>query len=288
MKPIVEIIAQKVDQSFSCKVRRQLTFDIGWHVHPELQMSLMLEGRGYRILGDNITPLQPGDLVLVGANVPHCWHHDPIGKKRREEIHFITINFREDFLGEVFLNLPEMKPVLSLFTRAKRGLLIQGDTRAKIAERMYSIAGGNGLHRIIDLLGILDLLVNSHELEPIATAGFMPEVNLVDEQRLNLVCSHIIHHLDEEIHREELARLVNLSPISFSRYFKTRTGKTLPDFINELRVGRACRLLGEEDQPITDIALACGFPNLSHFHRQFRRRIGLSPREYRNVVNQSE
>jgi AraC-like DNA-binding protein len=151
---------------------------------------------------------------------------------------------------------------------------------------MHAISAGSGLQRIIDLLEILDLMANSTEITPVATAGFMPEVNLVDEQRLSMVCGYIIQHLDETIERDALARLVNLTPISFSRYFKARTGKTLPDFVNELRIGRACRMLAEEEQSITDIALTCGFANQAHFHRQFRRRIKVSPREYRHLVNQ--
>ena len=99
------------------------------------------------------------------------------------------------------------------------------------------------------------------------------------------MCSHIIAHLDEEVHRDTLADLVHLAPASFSRYFKTRTGKTLPDFINELRVGRTCRMLAEADQPVTEIALACGYANLANFHRQFRRRMRITPRDYRSLMN---
>lgn len=285
MKPIFEIIEQKVDQSFACKEREQPTFDIGWHVHPELQLSLFLSGRGYRIVGDHIASLEPGDLVLVGANLPHIWHHDEVGGKPRARVHFVTVTFREDFGGGAFLQLPEMKPVRNLFSHAKRGLRIRGETRAQVATRLRAIAAGSGLGRIVDLLAILDLLAASTELEPVASAGFMPDVNLEDEQRLSLVCSHIIAHLDEEVHRDTLADLVHLAPASFSRYFKARTGKTLPDFVNELRVGRACRMLAEADQPITEIALACGYANLANFHRQFRQRMRLTPRDYRNLMN---
>lgn len=285
MRPIVEIIAQKVDQSFSCKERHQDTFDIGWHVHHELQMSLFISGRGYRIVGDGIAPLHPGDLVLVGANVPHIWHHEDLGQRGHQKVHFITINFREDFLGEGFFNLPEMIPVRNVFTRAKRGLHIKGATRDRVAVKLRSIASGSGLRRIIDLLDVFDILAHSDEIEPIATAGFYPEMNLADEKRLSQVCGYIIEHLEETVDRDELARLVNLTPTSFSRYFRTRTGRTLPDFINELRVGRACRMLAEKDTSITEIALACGFPNLAHFHRQFRQRTNLNPREYRHLVH---
>jgi AraC-like DNA-binding protein len=285
MKPIVEIISKQPDQSFSCKERCQLAFDIGWHVHPELQMSLMLSGRGYRIVGDNIAPLHPGDLVLVGSNLPHLWHHDNYDLQSGRKIHFITINFRESFLGDGFLELPEMKDIKHLFKRAKRGLHIKGRTQVLVAKKMHAIASNSGFRRIMDLLEILELLSRSTEVAPIATAGFLPEHNLVDEQRLSKVCGYIIEHLDSTINRDELARMVHLTPASFSRYFKTRTGKTLPDFINELRIGRACHMLAEADQSITDISLSCGFPNLAHFHRQFRRRIQRTPREYRELVN---
>jgi len=248
-------------------------------------MSLFISGRGYRIVGDNIAPLHPGDLVLVGADVPHIWHHDDFGGRGRQNVHFITINFRENFLGDGFMSLPEMVPVGNLFARAKRGLQIKGTTRDRVAAKMRAISAGHGLRRLIDLLEILELLALSTELIPVATAGFCPEMNLADEKRLSQVCGYIIEHLEETIDRTELARLVNLTPTSFSRYFRARTGRTLPDFINELRVGRACRMLTEHDTSVTDIALACGFPNLAHFHRQFRQRIKLTPREYRSLVH---
>ncbi len=285
MKPILEIIEPKAGQSFACKERLQSTFDIAWHVHPELQLSLFISGKGYRIVGDSIAYLQPGDLVLVGPNLPHLWHHEDFGNQPKENIHFITLNFREDFLGEAFLQLPELKPVRSLFARSKQGLQVNGQTRERVAANMRAITGLAGLRRILELIEILEHLALSQELEPLASAGFMPDVNVVDEQRLSQVCSYIIKHLEEELHRDDLARLVNLAPVSFSRYFKARTGKTLPDFINELRVGRACRMLAEDQQSITDIAMACGFANLANFHRQFRKRMKLAPRDYRNMVN---
>lgn len=285
MKPILEIIEQKAGQSFACKERQQPAFDIAWHVHPELQLTLFISGQGYRIVGDSIAYLQPGDLVLVGANLPHLWHHDDFGQKPLANIHFITLNFREDVIGESFLHLPELKPVRTLFARSKQGLQFYGQTRDLVAAKMRAITQLSGLRRIIVLLEIFDLMAQSHEVSTVASAGFMPDVNMFDEQRLSHVCSYIIQHLDEELQRDELARLVNLAPVSFSRYFKTRTGKTLPDFINELRVGRACRMLSEDQQSITEIAMACGFTNLANFHRQFRKRMDVPPRDYRNRVN---
>ena len=127
----------------------------------------------------------------------------------------------------------------------------------------------------------LELLAASKELRPISSPGFQPSLNPFDQERVGKVCTYLNEHLSEPVFREDLARLLNLSPDAFGRFFRSRTGKTLPAFVNHLRVGRACRLLVETDLPVIDVAMRCGFENLSNFNRQFLRLVKRNPREYR-------
>ncbi|MEQ1860160.1 MAG: AraC family transcriptional regulator [Chthoniobacteraceae bacterium] len=285
MKAVFEKTPHAQWESFHCEVVRGSSYNAMWHFHPEIQLTLVLESRGHRMVGDNISPLHPGDLVLVGSNLPHVWHQvqSPKSKARspKSQVHAIVVRFLDTFLGAEFIGKPELEPVRQLLRRAARGLQVIGRTRDVAAARMESLAGNTGLQRIVDLLAILDLLAGSQELRPLASAGFVPTIAHADQDRMQRVCSYINAHLVETIDRDRVAAEAHLSAGAFSRFFKQRTGKTLPEYVNALRIGRACELLAEDRWKITDIAMECGFRNLANFNRHFRSLIKLSPREYR-------
>jgi AraC-like DNA-binding protein len=244
------------------------------------------------MVGDNITPLRPGDLVLVGSNLPHVWHQaaasggNPKSEIRNPKsaaapVHAIIVRFLDTFLGAEFLGKPELEPMRQLLRRSARGLAIGGKTRELVAERMQRMATSRGLARIVELLAILEVLAHSRELKPIASAGFVPAVAHADQDRMQRVCRYIDAHLTEPIERDAVAAEAHLSPGAFSRFFRVRTGKTLPEYVNALRIGRACEQLAEGATKVTDIAMDCGFRNLANFNRHFRALTKLSPREYR-------
>ena len=254
-----------------------------WHFHPEVQLTLVLKSSGYRIVGDNIAPLLPGDLVLVGASLPHVWHQDESPRKKNDAVHAIVVRFREDFLGDHFLQSPEMGAARRLFQRSARGLCVTGATRDRTAALLRDLAGEQGLGRLLKLLEIVKVLAESKHLQPIASANFSPELRDSDTPRMQRVMRYIHDRLDQVIEREDVARCAALSEGAFSRFFKTRTGKTLPQYINELRIGNACTRLRDAGAKVADIALECGFENLANFNRQFRAITGMSPREYRSA-----
>lgn len=287
MKPVFEQTPQRQWESFHCEVVRGPGYGATWHFHPEFQITLVLKSTGYRLVGDNITPLAPGDLVLVGSNLPHVWQQDPDARGSRLAVHAIVVRFQKTFLGRDFWEIPEAEPVHRLLKRAARGLRITGRTRDAVAARLECLVEAKGLARIAELLGILESLAQSRELQPIASAGFVPSLSSDDQSRMERVTAHIHAHLTGEIDRATVARAAHLSEGAFSRFFKLRTGKTLPEYVNELRVGRACRLLADEQRKVTDIALDCGFRNLANFNRRFREITRLTPRDYRRQLQRS-
>ena len=286
-RPILETTPQSARESFHCEEIRGRGYGARWHFHPEYQITLVLKSAGYRIVGDSIAPLAGGDLVLVGSNLPHVWQQDPARDASRGAVHAIVVRFRGDFLGEHFLEGPELEPVSRLLQRGARGLCVGGATRERVATRMRELAGQTGLPRLLALLGILDLLAQSRELRPLASAGFAPELRPSDPARMQRVLRFIHASLDRVIERDAVARCAGLSAGAFSRFFKTRMGKTLPQYINELRIGSACTRLREADSKVADIAVDCGFDNLANFNRQFRAVTKLSPREYRRTFAQN-
>ena len=280
-KPILETVPQSSLESFHCEVIQDRGYGARWHFHPEHQITLVLKSCGYRVVGDNISPLSAGDLVLVGANLPHVWHQDEKRDDSPDAVHSIVVRFRQDFLGDAFLQIPEVDLVRQLLLRASRGFEIQGAARGKVSELMQQLAEASGFGRLLALLSILETLSRSSELQPIASASFSPELQDADQDRMQRVMRHIHQNLEQNIERDDVARCAGLSPGAFSRFFKTRTGKTLPQYVNELRIGRACSLLSDPGAKVADIALDCGFDNLANFNRQFRAVTHMAPRQYR-------
>ena len=282
VKPVFEQTPRTQWESFHCEVVRGDSYHAAWHFHPEYQLTLAIRSNGHRLVGDHIAPLHAGDLVLVGSNLPHVWQQDETqSDPSGPAVHAIIVRFLETFAGRDFLQIPEMEPVRRLLRRAARGLQVTGRTREIISERMRLLPHLVGAERIAGLLSILGALARSKELQPIASPGFLPLLDRSDQDRMQRVCNHINAHLTGRIDRSRVAREANLSDGAFSRFFKLRTGKTLPQFINELRIGRACRLLAHDDAKITEVALNCGYSNLANFNRRFLEIVGVSPRRYR-------
>ena len=280
MKAILEKTPRDQWESFHCEIVRGLSYHATWHFHPEYQLTLVIESRGHRMVGDNITRLRRGDLVLVGANLPHVWHQENRPGQRRK-VHAIIVRFLDTFLGAEFLSKPEMEPVRALLRKAARGLHITGRTRDSVADAMQRMSAATGLARIRELLAILDALANSRDVKPVASAGFVPRFSADDQERMQRVFSYIDRHLTGEIDRTRAAAEAHLSPGAFSRFFRLRTGRTLPEYVNTLRIGRACEMLADGKWKVADIAMECGFANLANFNRHFRSITKLSPREYR-------
>ena len=287
MKPVFEKTPRTQWESFHCEIVRGRSYNATWHFHPEYQLTFVLKSSGHRLVGDNITPLTPRDLVLVGSNLPHVWQQDDERSAQGDGVHAIVVRFLETFLGNDFLDVPEMESVKRLLRRSARGLVVTGRTRDAVATRMERLPQLSGLARIAELLAILEALAQSSELRPIASAGFVPSLASDDQSRMERVCHYINTNLSETIDREAVAKEAHLSVGAFSRFFKLRTGKTLPEYVNELRVGRACRMLADEELKITDLAMECGFPNLANFNRRFREITKMTPREYREKLRRS-
>ncbi|MDE3066287.1 MAG: helix-turn-helix domain-containing protein [Verrucomicrobiota bacterium] len=288
VKPVFEQTPRAQWESFHYEVVRGAGYNAAWHFHPECHLTLVIKSCGHRLVGDHIAPLHAGDLVLVGSNLPHVWHQDPPRRgKAAHAVHAIVVRFLETFAGRDFLDIPEMEPVRRLLRRAARGLQVTGVTREIVAEKMRRLPDLAGLGRLSGLLSILHALARSRELRPLARPGFLPALDRSDEERMQRVCNYINARLAEPIDRGQIAREAHLSDGACSRFFKLRTGRTLPRYINELRVGRACRLLAEEDGKIADVALECGFRNPANFNRRFREIMRLTPCDYHRQIRRS-
>jgi AraC-like DNA-binding protein len=283
MKLIYEKLTLGSDEGSTFKEIRTRQFLCPWHVHSELELILTLQFRGYRMIGDDITPITPGDLVLVGPNLPHIWQLDEC-RSAPEEVRIVLMQFVEDFLGEDFWSIPATYPLRQLFKRARLGLCFTGQTREHVTRIMLDMRATTGLRRMVQFLTVLEILASESECHALASSGYNVVLNPFAQERMDRVFHYLTERLDQPVNQQEVARRAGLSDGAFSRFFKLHFGRTFPEFVNELRVGRACRLLTETDQKITNIAFDCGFNNLSNFNRQFSRLKGTTPREFRRQL----
>jgi transcriptional regulator GlxA family with amidase domain len=195
----------------------------------------------------------------------------------------VVVQFLPNILGDDWLKSPSVGRVRRLFQRARFGLEVTGRTRQRAARQVQSMIPATGLRRVA-LLELLEVLANSKELREIASPGFELRTGGAGADRIGRVCAHIEEHLGQPLYTPELARLTNLSESAFSRLFKKATGRTVPRYLNELRVARACRLVVETERTVNQIARDCGYVSLANFQHQFQLLEGRSPQEYRRAV----
>lgn len=283
MKLIFEKLIASPDEGLAVKVLRATGFNCPWHVHAEYELSLVLASNGWRMVGDHYAPLEPGDLVLVGPNLPHIYQNDDPMPGTRAAVHCVIVQFEERLLAP-WLSSSAMLPVKRLLERSRLGLQFTGRTRQAAAEKMRELPKHTGLRRVITFLEVLELLAGSRQCRSLASPGFAPQVSRADHDRVNVVCDYIQQRVGQPLRIAEVARLVHMSEGAFSRFFRARLGRTFPAFLNQLRIGRACRLLAETDLPVTEVAAICGYGNLSNFNRQFFRAKRLAPRSFRQQL----
>lgn len=252
-----------------------------WHYHPELQLCHVIRGSGQRLIGDRMSPIEEGEVILLGANLPHVWRYDLVCDGAIEAV---VLHFSESVLGSDLLHRPELRPVRLLLTRARQGLQTKGNLRQEIAEKLISLKEHDGLRRFIDLLEILHTLSESSELEALCTTGYQPLAAQLDLERMQRVCEYISENADGPLDRDSIAKMVHMSGSGFSRFFKTHTGMTFQEFVADVRISKACQLLTISDATITEVALRCGYEELSTFNRAFKRYRAMTPSEYRAMV----
>jgi AraC-like DNA-binding protein len=234
---------------------------------------------GERVIGDCVLAIEPGEIVLLGPNLPHVWRYD--STSMNQSIEAIAVHFREDFLGNDFLTKPEMRDLRLLLSRASLGLQVIGQTRAKLVPQVERLREQAGFERLLNLLGILNTIARSREVLTLCSPVFQPIQAELELGRLQRVFDYVKSNFDQPIDRDSAADLAHMSPSAFSRFFRSRTGVTFQSFVTDVRIGHACKMLLDPEIPITSVAVNCGFLELSTFNRAFRKLRNMSPGEYR-------
>ncbi len=258
-------------------------FDVNWHFHSEYQLFTVLKGRGTRFIGDHMQTFKEGDMVFTGPNLPHLWRSDNsyFDSKNGLESHGIVIYFPDDFLGNSVFAMDEFAEIAQVLQKSDRGIEINGKTNQAIRLMMQELINLKGGQSIIQLLQILNKMVDSADCQPITQAGYINLNKESETDRMGQVYEYVMKNFKEKITLEEVSEIANLSVSAFSRYFKTRVNKSFSDFLSEVRISHACKLLHEEEMNISEISFECGFFTLSNFNKQFKERTGKTPLAYK-------
>ncbi len=289
MKPLFETPSVPEGQSWSL-LNRRLADDIPfqWHYHREYELTLTLNSRGQRFVGDHIGAYDDGDLVLLGPNLPHTWAS--AGKCAEAAPHVaLVLWFRPDWIDGLMRRMPELTVLRPMLAAADRGLRYSDATAAATRPAIEALIELPPAKR---LLALLDLLVTL-SADPRATslagpAHRAPRFSVGERNRIERVLDHIHAHYHEQLRIEPLADLAHLSVSGLHRIFRRQTGMTVLDYVARLRIGRACQLLIATNKPIAHVAGDVGYENLSHFNRQFRRQKAATPREFRRRFARAE
>ena len=283
MKPQLLKITHQPVTSFS--VRQDIpNINSRWHYHPEIELICFHKGGGTQFIGDHIKKFAAGDVVLLGSNLPHYWMFDEYLVNNDEDLPYSTvIHFQENFIGERFLLLPESRALKAVFEKAQQGILFSGKEALNLIFLMDKVHKSSGFRRIISLMECLEALASINHLTLLSSIGFRYHEYDSENERLNTIYNFTLKNFMKKIELKEIASITGLIPNSFCRYFKTRTGKTYNQFLLEIRIGYACKLLLDNNQSIKQVCFESGFNNFSCFHKSFKSITGYTPQGYQNA-----
>jgi len=277
MKAILEDVKSNQGVSSFYAFRYQVPFfQFKWHYHPEFELTYIVKGNGYRIVGNSYETFSDGDLVLLGSNLPHTW-----SEKLEEGINSeaVVIQFSLEFILP-FLVFNESSLIKKMLDNSYRGISFEKDDQ--LISKIVELTTISGMDKILKFLSLLDDL-SKKQLSPIAPNTFHNVVSKKSEMRINKVCLFIQNNFYHKMYLKESADLIHLTESNFCKFFKKATGKTYSDYVNEIRINETCRLLIQTDKTVSQISFECGFETLSYFNRVFLYKKEMTPSVYRKM-----
>ncbi len=274
-----EITPLNQGDCFTLFKREKKCFDFPLHFHEEFELNFIANAAGAkRIVGDNTEVIQEYDLVLLGSNLPHAWFTHEC---TTENIAEITIQFHRDLFDDKLLRRNQLSHIKALLDRASRGISFSQNAIEVFKHRMALLTTKNGFDSVLELLSLLHDLSLSRNTRTLSTLSFTNERLHHNCNRIEKAFDYMEAHYEKEISLSDVARVVNMTQVSFCRLIKKRTGRTFIDSLNEIRLGHASRYLIDTSETISEISFKCGFNNLSYFNRVFRKKNGCTPTDFR-------
>ena len=274
-----EITPLTISDCFTIFTRVKSEFDFPLHCHEELELNFIMNAKGAkRVVGDHIGEIDDLELILVGSNLPHVWQTH---KCKSKEIREITIQFHKDLFDEKFLRRNQLSFIRNMLEKSAKGIQFSKQTIEQITPRLIILSQKQGFDSVLELLSILHDLSISRNMHTLSDATFSNAELSYNSRRIEKTIEYMNQSFQKSITLTEVSKLANMTDVSFSRFFKARTGITFMDSLLEIRLGHASRLLIDTTQSVAEVAYNCGFNNISNFNRLFKKKKGCPPKEFR-------
>jgi AraC-like DNA-binding protein len=274
-----EITPLTSSDCFTIFTRVKSEFDFPMHCHEELELNFIMNAKGAkRVVGDHISEIDDLELILVGSNLPHVWQTH---KCKSKEIREITIQFHKDLFDEKFLRRNQLSFIRNMLEKSAKGIQFSKKTIEQVAPRLTILSQKQGFDSVLELLSILHDLSISRNMHTLSDATFSNAELSYNSRRIERTIEYMNQSFQKPITLTEVSKLANMTDVSFSRFFKARTGITFMDSLLEMRLGHASRLLIDTTQSVAEVAYNCGFNNISNFNRLFKKKKGCTPKEFR-------
>ena len=287
MKLILKNPENSVNDRLNISRKDEPCLDASWHYHPEYELLFNSKSSGIRFVGDSVSQFSPGDLVLVGPYLPHLWRNDQayshleIGEKQVETI---VIKFLRGFAGQDTFDLPEFHEVNELLDQSKFGICFGREVSRELKKDLMDIVDLPQAMQSIKLLELLYKLSQANHKSLLSSTD-MRQYTAEHTQRIDTVLKFISDNYDSYITLNDVADIACLTPNSFCRFFKRVTNKSFTQFLNEVRIRNAARILVQRDLPISEVCYMVGYRSITNFNRQFKEIIGKTPKQYRANPN---
>jgi len=282
MSALLEKIVLNENASFSIGIFQDNLDKSTWHYHDNYEISFITEGNGKRIVADSIEEFQPGDLVFIGRNLPHVWIADKESLSPKKcSLEMVFLQFQSETLSQELLALPEFNYVAKALALSDRGIRMTGQTLNEVSEIMLQLPYLKSFERFLHFFKLMDIIGRSEEILPLASKDYINMRFSTKNKRIKTIHEFLMKNYREAVDLKQLAALVNMAEGSLCRFFKTHVGITIFEYLNQIKVEFACKLLMDKNLSILDVGLDSGFNNLSHFNKQFKKITKLPPKEYR-------
>lgn len=287
MNPSLELVCIRDSESFKVWTHGYPYETVRWHFHPEYEINLITRTSGQFFVGDHTGRFEPGQLCLIGPNVPHNWVSDiPRGQTVAERC--IVLQFSGKAMRRGIEAFPELAGLERLLVDANRGIEFSPGTAGPAATLLRGLLDAQGLQRMTGFLNLLALLAGDSHCQLLATPTFRPDTGQYQSTMINQVLRYLMEHLHERLREADLAAYAGMHSAAFSRYFRRSTGVPFVHYLNRLRINKSCEMLITSDATITEVCYACGFNNLSNFNRQFLAMKAMPPSQFRRFHRLNE
>ncbi|MCL7762961.1 AraC family transcriptional regulator [Polaribacter sp. Z014] len=288
MKLVLKKSDTPVNKKLDIYTRDVPCLDAAWHYHKEFELLYISQSNGIRFVGDSVAPFFAGDLVLVGSYLPHLWRNDPsyYEEESTQQVKTIVSKFTDDFLGNDILQMPDFYNVKKILEECKFGLSFGENVSKFLHNDIMSLPSLSSTEKHIKILSILHKLslVDKKDKTVLSSSDMRQTTTTESSERIDTVLKFISDNYASSITLDDISNVACMTTNSFCRFFKKMTNKSFTQFLNEIRIRNASRILVQENLPVSEICYIVGFNSITNFNKQFKQIMGATPKKFREAI----